>query len=339
MCWTEHSRAARTKCGIGNEVCIWYFKKFAFKTRDEAMSDFGGFDSINDEFTRKLNEEWRLQHVSGTFQLKVQIFLTNANALKEALSGGVKVVIATDKGLSVYGRHGREILRSNFSACLLCPGLDIPGSQDHCHHQALVLGFEIVGISLLLVEQEANGGRASVVQAGPNMLEIVLPGTSKGSGVKATLDHLGVTAKEIRADLMPELASPGIALGNGSEKTKAAADVIGASNDEMLWLKLSSCTHSECDLSVATNQANRADKHKQIPKWAVTLQFSGYKPNDECAWSSAIHNGGKAHFFGSQPSMRIRQGFVIAFDMFSKIISIFFQPSMHSWIAHFTPTA
>lgn len=39
------------------------------------MSDFGGFDSIklsvmlcNDEFTRKLNEEWRLQHVSGTFQ-------------------------------------------------------------------------------------------------------------------------------------------------------------------------------------------------------------------------------------------------------------------------------
>ena len=44
---------------------------------------------------------------------------------------------------------------------------------------------------------------------------------------------------------MPELASLGIALGNGSEKTKAVADVIGASKDEMLWLKLSSCTHYE----------------------------------------------------------------------------------------------
>ena len=31
---------------------------------------------------------------------------------------------------------------------------------------------------------------------------------------------------------MLELASLGIALGNGSEKTKAVADVIGISNDE-----------------------------------------------------------------------------------------------------------
>ncbi|KAL6216517.1 hypothetical protein ACLB2K_009740 [Fragaria x ananassa] len=81
--------------------------------------------------------------------------------------------------------------------------------------------------------------RAAVVQAQPDMLEIVPPGTSKGSGVKLLLDHLGVTPKEIMAigdgenDIeMLELASLGIALSNGSEKTKAVANLIGASNDE-----------------------------------------------------------------------------------------------------------
>uniref|UniRef100_A0A5B7AM20 Sugar-phosphatase n=1 Tax=Davidia involucrata TaxID=16924 RepID=A0A5B7AM20_DAVIN len=86
---------------------------------------------------------------------------------------------------------------------------------------------------------EATRDRATVVQAVPDMLEIVPPGSSKGSGVRMLLDHLGVTAKEIMAigdgenDVeMLELASLGIALSNGSEKAKAVADVIGASNDE-----------------------------------------------------------------------------------------------------------
>ncbi|KAH9761374.1 Endoribonuclease YBEY [Citrus sinensis] len=86
---------------------------------------------------------------------------------------------------------------------------------------------------------EATKDRANVVQAIPDMLEIVPPGTSKGSGVKMLLDHLGVSTKEIMAigdgenDVeMLELASLGIALSNGSEKAKAVANVIGASNDE-----------------------------------------------------------------------------------------------------------
>ncbi|KAM6587838.1 hypothetical protein CsatA_010443 [Cannabis sativa] len=86
---------------------------------------------------------------------------------------------------------------------------------------------------------EATGDRASVVQAQADMLEIVPPRTSKGSGVKLLLDHLGVSPKEIMAigdgenDVeMLELASLGVALSNGSEKTKAVANVIGASNDE-----------------------------------------------------------------------------------------------------------
>ncbi|CAN0913343.1 Endoribonuclease YBEY, chloroplastic [Linum grandiflorum] len=86
---------------------------------------------------------------------------------------------------------------------------------------------------------EATGERASVVQAISHMLEIVPVGTSKGSGVQILLDHLGATAEEIMAlgdgenDIeMLELASLGIALRNGSEKTKAAANIIGLSNDE-----------------------------------------------------------------------------------------------------------
>ena len=44
---------------------------------------------------------------------------------------------------------------------------------------------------------EATGDRANVVQAQAEMLEIVPPGTSKGSGVKMLLDHLGITPKEV----------------------------------------------------------------------------------------------------------------------------------------------
>ncbi|CAN6721446.1 unnamed protein product [Malus baccata var. baccata] len=86
---------------------------------------------------------------------------------------------------------------------------------------------------------EATGDGARVVQTVPDMLEIVPPGTSKGSGVSMLLDHLGITPKEIMAigdgenDIeMLELACLGIALGNGVEKTKTVANVIGLSNDE-----------------------------------------------------------------------------------------------------------
>jgi haloacid dehalogenase-like hydrolase len=45
--------------------------------------------------------------------------------------------------------------------------------------------------------EEAVDGRAGVVQAVPNMLEIVPPQTSKGKGVKMLLDHLGVSPNEV----------------------------------------------------------------------------------------------------------------------------------------------
>lgn len=46
---------------------------------------------------------------------------------------------------------------------------------------------------------EATGDCARVVQTVPDMLEIVPPGTSKGSGVNMLLGHLGITPKEVWA--------------------------------------------------------------------------------------------------------------------------------------------
>lgn len=44
---------------------------------------------------------------------------------------------------------------------------------------------------------EALKGRAGVVQAQVDMLEIIPVGSSKGSGVKLLLEHLNTTPKEV----------------------------------------------------------------------------------------------------------------------------------------------
>ncbi|KAK3022949.1 hypothetical protein RJ639_046767 [Escallonia herrerae] len=246
---------------------------------------------------------------------KSQVTSTTVKALREAVSRGVKVVIATGKtrpavisalkmvnlagkdgivsefslgvfsqGLLVYGRQGREIFRRNLEpdvcreAYLYSLERKVPliaFSEDRCltlfddplvdllhtvYHEPkaeimpsverLVDGVDIqkllfldtaegVATTLRPYWSEATRDRASVVQAQPDMLEIVPSGTSKGGGVRMLLDHLGVTAKEVMAigdgenDVeMLELVSLGIALSNGSEKAKAVANVIGVSNDE-----------------------------------------------------------------------------------------------------------
>ncbi|GER25606.1 haloacid dehalogenase-like hydrolase family protein [Striga asiatica] len=265
---------------------------------------------------------------------KSQISLSTAVALKEALSRGVKVVIATGKtrpavinifkmvnlvgkdgiisefspgvfvqGLLVYGRQGREIFRRNLDVSICREAL-----VYSCNHKIPIIAFSegrcltlfehplvealhtvyhepkaeiipsveqlladieiqvllatmnwifivtVMSLKLTLDKQDSSEGvsgtlrpyweeatqaRASVVQAVPDMLEIVPLGTSKGNGVRILLDHLGVPPNEIMAigdgenDVeMLELASLGVVLSNGSEKAKAVANVIGISNDE-----------------------------------------------------------------------------------------------------------
>ncbi|CAI7742304.1 unnamed protein product, partial [Closterium sp. NIES-53] len=85
----------------------------------------------------------------------------------------------------------------------------------------------------------ATAGRATVTQAVPDMLEILPPGQSKGAGVRVLLDHLKLSAEQVMAigdgenDLeMIEMVGWGVAMANGSEKTKAVAKATVASNDE-----------------------------------------------------------------------------------------------------------
>ncbi|KAI3792739.1 hypothetical protein L2E82_06627 [Cichorium intybus] len=246
---------------------------------------------------------------------KSLVSAANAEALREASSMGVKVVLATGKtrpaaitllkmvdlagtdgivsenspgvfvqGLLVYGKEGKEIHRTNLdpdvckeafhysvehnvplvafseNRLLALSSHPLVDSLNTIYHEPkaeimpsveeLLSSGDIQKVLFLDTAEgvegkirpywsEATKGRATVVQAQADMLEIVPPATSKGNGVKMLLDHLGVTANEVMAigdgenDIeMMQLASLGVAMSNGCEKTKAAANVIGASNDE-----------------------------------------------------------------------------------------------------------
>lgn len=246
---------------------------------------------------------------------KSEVTARNAEALREARSRGVNIVIATGKarpavidalsmvdlsgrtgivsesspgiflqGLLVYGLEGREIYKRNLDqevcreAFLFSLEHKVPlvaFGQDQCfsmfddplvdslhyvYHEPKaeimpsidqLLGTAEIQKVLFLETPEgisstlrpywakATEGRARVVQAQPDMLELVPPATSKGNGVKILLDHLCISPDEVMAigdgenDIeMLQLASLGVALANGAEKTKAVANVIGAPNDE-----------------------------------------------------------------------------------------------------------
>ncbi|KAJ3670941.1 hypothetical protein LUZ60_008367 [Juncus effusus] len=246
---------------------------------------------------------------------KSQISEITADALKQVISRGVKIIIATGKtrpavikafkdfdlvgkngvvsasspgvflqGLLVYGMQGREIFRRNLDlgvckeAFIYSKKYNIPliaFCQDRCltlfehpsvdslhtvYHEPkaeiipsideLLSTAEIQKMIFLDTEEgvsttlrpyweEAIKSRAGVVQAVPDMLEIVPPKTSKGKGVISLLHHLNVSPKEIMAigdgenDMeMLQLAGLGIALANGSDKTKSVADVIGSASDD-----------------------------------------------------------------------------------------------------------
>ncbi|XP_020528756.1 uncharacterized protein LOC18443482 isoform X2 [Amborella trichopoda] len=204
---------------------------------------------------------------------KSRVTHRTAEALKEVVSRGVRVVIATGKtrpavinalklvnlagkdgiisqfspgvflqGLLVYGRQGREIFRRTLDpdvcreAFLYSLEHKVPligFSQDRCvtlfDHPLIdslhTVYFEpkaevmpsvekllaTVDIQKLIFIDTTEGvaatlrpywaevvkGRAGVVQAQADMLEIVPPSTSKGDGVRMLLDHLGITPKEV----------------------------------------------------------------------------------------------------------------------------------------------
>ncbi|GJN17731.1 hypothetical protein PR202_gb04825 [Eleusine coracana subsp. coracana] len=235
-------------------------------------------------FTGQVTDSQKRSVKPQILQTKIQVYLfgygcksqvteRNAEALREARSRGVNIVIATGKarpavidalsmvdlagrtgivsesspgvflqGLLVYGLEGRQIYKRNLDqevcreAFLYSLEHKIPlvaFSQDHCYSMfddPLVDSLHYVyhepkakiapsidqlletaeiqkvlfletpeGISSALRPHWAKAieGRAHVVQAQPDMLEIVPPATSKGNGVKILLNHLGIGPDEV----------------------------------------------------------------------------------------------------------------------------------------------
>lgn len=81
-------------------------------------------------------------------------------------------------------------------------------------------------------------GKAHMVQALDDMLEILPLGTSKGKAVKMVVKELGIAPEHVLAigdgenDIeMLQMAGIGVAMGNANPKLKAIADYTVASND------------------------------------------------------------------------------------------------------------
>ncbi|CAK9221486.1 unnamed protein product [Sphagnum jensenii] len=82
-------------------------------------------------------------------------------------------------------------------------------------------------------------GQATIVQALPDMMEILPVGASKGAGVQMLLDHMEVPIDQVMAlgdgenDIeMLSMVGWGVAMANGTERTKAVAKAVTSSNDE-----------------------------------------------------------------------------------------------------------
>ena len=86
--------------------------------------------------------------------------------------------------------------------------------------------------------ERAVGEDATVVQALPDMIEIVPRGASKGDGLRRVLDRLAVDPAQTLAigdgenDIeMLQLVGLGVAMGNAGVAVKRAADAVTATND------------------------------------------------------------------------------------------------------------
>jgi Cof subfamily protein (haloacid dehalogenase superfamily) len=82
-------------------------------------------------------------------------------------------------------------------------------------------------------------GKARLVQALGDMLEVLPPGQSKGHALKVLLKEMGIKEAEVMAigdgenDIeMVKMAGIGVAMGNAHASLKAVADHVVATNDE-----------------------------------------------------------------------------------------------------------
>jgi hydroxymethylpyrimidine pyrophosphatase-like HAD family hydrolase len=87
--------------------------------------------------------------------------------------------------------------------------------------------------------QAVQGQGAGILQAVPDMLELVPEGVNKWQGLQVLMGHLGVSQEGFMAvgdggnDLeMVANAGIGVAMGNAVQQVKDAASLVVSSNDE-----------------------------------------------------------------------------------------------------------
>lgn len=82
-------------------------------------------------------------------------------------------------------------------------------------------------------------GRLDIYRAEPHFLELMPKGINKAEGLRILTEHMGITPDEVMAcgdannDIpMLEFAGIGVAVANGSEAVRKAADFVSKSNNE-----------------------------------------------------------------------------------------------------------
>jgi len=129
-----------------------------------------------------------------------------------------------DEGGAVLRRDGEIVARTGDPATLL----------TRPPHKMIVLLASAELVPPVIARLQAHlGNQARVLASSPRVIEILLPGISKADAMSRVAAHLGIRRDETLAvgdgdnDVeMLEWAACGIAMANGTEKARAAADWI-----------------------------------------------------------------------------------------------------------------
>ncbi len=121
------------------------------------------------------------------------------------------------------------------------PGIEIPDlfERDDIVTPKVLFMSEPETILSIKSEAETRFPQLAIKRSKPEFLEFVHPDVSKGEAMKFVAGYYGIDLKDVVAvgdseiDIsMIEAAGLGVAMGNASLETKAAADWVCASNDD-----------------------------------------------------------------------------------------------------------
>ncbi|MDR2517485.1 MAG: Cof-type HAD-IIB family hydrolase [Spirochaetaceae bacterium] len=117
---------------------------------------------------------------------------------------------------------------------------DFPGRVAHGCGKLLIPGDPMILGPLETILRAYLGDRITLFTSKPYFLEILPPGTDKGTALARLAEHLGIRREAVMAvgdsmndEAMIKWAGVGVAMRNGDERLKSAADLVTAkSHDE-----------------------------------------------------------------------------------------------------------